>query len=97
MHVGDLGLSTATDAAILERARTDGRACITLDADFHAILALSGARGPSTIRVRVEGLDADALASLLRTIWPQIEADVQRGAVVSVDVSSMRVRALPIE
>jgi len=43
------------------------------------------------------GLDADALAALLRTIWPQIEADVQRGAVVSVDVTSVRVRALPIE
>jgi predicted nuclease of predicted toxin-antitoxin system len=97
VHVGDLGLSTATDAGILERARTDGRACVTLDADFHAILAVSGASGPSTIRVRIEGLDADSLATLLRTIWPQIEADVQRGALVSVDASSVRVRVLPIE
>lgn len=97
VHAGDLGLSRASDAAILERARADGRTCVTLDADFHAILAVSGASGPSTVRVRIEGLDADALASLLQTVWPQIESDVQRGALVTVDPSSVRVRALPVE
>lgn len=97
VHAGDIGLSRASDAEILERARADGRVCVTLDADFHAILAVSGVSGPSTIRIRIEGLDANALASLIRSVWPQVEADVQRGAMVSIDSSSVRVRALPVE
>lgn len=97
MHAGDVGLSRASDAEILERARTESRACVTLDADFHALLAVSGATGPSTIRVRIEGLDAAALSSLLRAAWPQMETDIQRGALVSIDVHSVRIRALPIE
>ena len=36
LHVGDIGLSAADDAEILERARRDGSEVVTLDADFHA-------------------------------------------------------------
>jgi predicted nuclease of predicted toxin-antitoxin system len=96
-HVGDVQLSRATDAEILERARTERRVCVTLDADFHSILAVSGATGPSTIRVRIEGLDAPAFAELIKRIWPQIEPSVEAGAMVSVDSTSVRVRRLPIE
>ncbi len=42
-HVGDIGASAASDEEILELARRDGRIVVTLDADFHALLALSGA------------------------------------------------------
>jgi predicted nuclease of predicted toxin-antitoxin system len=96
LHVGDIGLNRASDAEILDRARVDARACVTLDADFHTILAVSGAKGPSTIRVRIEGLNAAALAELILRIWPDIEADVEEGAMVMVDSSSVRVRKLPV-
>jgi predicted nuclease of predicted toxin-antitoxin system len=55
VHVGDLGLSTADDAVILQSGRENGRAVVTLDADFHTLLALSGAATPSVIRIRIEG------------------------------------------
>ena len=35
-HVGDVGLATADDRAILEQARQRGEVVVTLDADFHA-------------------------------------------------------------
>jgi predicted nuclease of predicted toxin-antitoxin system len=57
-HVGDVGLAAADDGSILARARRHGQIVVTLDADFHAQLALSGAAEPSVIRIRIEGLKA---------------------------------------
>ena len=64
--------SRADDTEVLRRARADSRICVTLDADFHSLLATSGERGPSVIRIRKEGLNATALAALLQTIWSRI-------------------------
>ena len=96
VHVHDVGLSRATDAQILAQARKDGRTCVTLDADFHALLAVANSVSPSVIRIRREGLRGEALAKLLLTIAPQIEQQVRQGAMVTVTESSVRVRRLPI-
>ncbi|MBN2022766.1 MAG: DUF5615 family PIN-like protein [Pirellulales bacterium] len=58
-HVGDLGLARATDAQILDVARERGSAVVTLDADFHALLATSRAAGPDSFAI---GPPAVALA-----------------------------------
>ena len=42
-HVSDIGLSHATDREILEAVRNDTRTIVTLEADFHTMLALDGA------------------------------------------------------
>ena len=54
VHVAEIGLSAADDTDILQRARDDERVVVTLDADFHALLALSAATSPSVIRIRIE-------------------------------------------
>ena len=64
VHVGELGFSAAEDAAILQLGRDQNRAVVTLDADFHTLLASSGASSPSFIRIRIEGLSAEDLANL---------------------------------
>ena len=46
VHTGECGLSVASDDAILEAGRAQGRTVVTLDSDFHAILALAEARSP---------------------------------------------------
>ena len=94
--MSEIGMSRASDAEILERAKTEQRVCITLDADFHALLALGAEAGPSVVRVRREGLDAGALAALLETVWPHIEEALDAGAMVSVTDRSVRIRRLPI-
>jgi predicted nuclease of predicted toxin-antitoxin system len=68
VHVGEIGLSRARDSEIVEHARQRGEVVVTLDADFHAIVALSGASGPSVIRIRIESLKAGPLAALLATV-----------------------------
>ncbi len=96
IHVSEIGMSRAGDLDILRRGRTEGRICVTLDADFHSLLATSGESAPSVIRIRKQGLDATALAALLKRTWPGIEDALQGGAMVTVTDSAVRVRRLPI-
>jgi predicted nuclease of predicted toxin-antitoxin system len=95
-HVGDIGLASAADEAILAYARDHGLTVVTLDADFHARLALNGARGPSVIRIRIEGLKAQQLADLLVRVIEQCQEDLNAGAMVTVTGSGVRVRRLPL-
>ena len=95
-HVADIGLSEAEDRQILDFASRENRICVTLDADFHALLATTGATVPSVIRIRREGLNAKAIAELLITIWPRIEKSIARGALVTITERSVRLRGLPL-
>ena len=96
IHVSDVGMSRADDRDILQPARDEGRICVTLDADFHSLLATSGQPAPSVIRIRKQGLDAISLAALLQSVWPSVEDGLQSGAMVTVPDSAVRVRRLPI-
>lgn len=95
-HVGDRGLATASDSKILDFGRQESRIVVTLDADFHALLALSGATGPSVIRIRIEGLRAEGLATLLVDVLKVCGDDLMKGAVASVTESGVRIRKLPL-
>ena len=96
IHVSEIGMSRADDVDIVRRARAQARICVTLDADFHSLLATSGEHSPSVIRIRKEGLDATALAALLQGIWAGIEDALNGGAMVTVTERSVRVRPLPV-
>lgn len=65
VHAGDIGMATAADHELAEYARREARTIITLDADFHALLALSNAALPSVVRVRMQGLRGKELAALV--------------------------------
>ena len=96
LHTGDIGLSLSTDRQILEYARREGCVIITLDSDFHAILAVSNASAPSVIRIRMEGLRGTDLAYLIKRVWPKIEPQVKKGAMVTVTESGIRIRNIPL-
>ncbi len=96
LHAYEIGLSRASDRQILEHARRDGRTVVTLDADFHALLAVENADGPSVIRIRREGLTGADLAGLMVQLWPTVEQPVRQGAMVTVTDKNVRVRRLPV-
>ena len=96
VHAGDIGLSRATDREILDFARTEERVIITLDSDFHTILAVTNASSPSVIRIRLEGLRGPDLALLIKRIWPKVEPQLKKGAMVTVSESAIRIRNIPV-
>jgi predicted nuclease of predicted toxin-antitoxin system len=95
VHVSEAGMSRSPDTEILKIAHDDNRTLVTLDADFHALLAVQGLARPSVIRIRWEGLGAQQITRLLMDIWPRVHDDIESGAMVTVDKKSVRVHRLP--
>jgi predicted nuclease of predicted toxin-antitoxin system len=96
-HTVDLGMERATDQAIIDYARDNNCCCITLDADFHSMIAVANAEKPSVIRIRQESLNGQELAALLISIWPDIASALEAGALVTVTDRNVRLRYLPIQ
>ena len=96
IHVGEIEMSAAEDTEILQRAKEEERVVVTLDADFHTLLALDEAIVPSVIRIRIERLRAQALTDLLLRVISECEEDLQTGAAETVELSRIRIRRLPL-
>ncbi len=96
VHTGEIGLATAEDSAILDRARDEGRIIVTLDSDFHTLLAWSGDSAPSVIRIRIEGLRAQPTANLLRKLLPEWIDELGQGAMLTVQPGRVHMHRLPI-
>jgi predicted nuclease of predicted toxin-antitoxin system len=96
VHTGEVGLGTVDDSVIIEWARFEERVIVTLDADFHAQLALTDAVSPSAIRIRIEGLRAQAICELLQTIISDWHDELDTGVVMTVQPGRIRFRYLPL-
>jgi predicted nuclease of predicted toxin-antitoxin system len=82
MHLGEVGMSKAHDDEILAFSLAKNAIIVTLDADFHTMLAVSGASGPSVIRLRMQGLGATEVVELVR-VFSQVSEPI-----LSADLSS---------
>lgn len=101
VHVEEVGMHAAKDSQIVARAVQAGEVIVTLDADFHALLARAGARGPSVIRFKIEGLKGPQFAVMAHTVIVTSGADLAAGAAVTVDIGPsggvrVRTRMLPL-
>jgi predicted nuclease of predicted toxin-antitoxin system len=94
-HVGELQMSQSSDQAIVDYARSTDSIVVTLDADFHNLLVLARASGPSVVRIRIQGLKADGAAKVI------LETQSGRGGACGrrsrySDAKVCRVRRLPV-
>ena len=96
VHAGECGLSRASDSEVLDFARAEGRIVVSLDSDFHALLVLSNAAGPSVIRIRIEGLRSQEAATLICKVPESCREDLSAGCVISVQEDRIRIRKLPV-
>lgn len=97
VHVGDLGLLSATDDEIFDRAVAEDLVVVTADSDFGTLLALRRATSPSVVHLRhVAELRPEAHTALLTANLPAIQGDLERGAIASLSPSRLAVRDLPL-
>lgn len=96
IHVGEIGMAKASDEEILALSRERNAVVVTLDADFHTILAVSGAQGPSVIRMRLQGLGALEVVELVRKVLSGFEGELKRGSPITVKALKTTCHRLPV-
>ena len=89
-------MSKAQDIAIIALAKKEQRMVVTLDADFHAHLAVSEAIGPSVLRIRMEGQKAEHLAPLIINVLSIAKDEINQGAMITLAKGKVHIKLLPI-
>jgi predicted nuclease of predicted toxin-antitoxin system len=97
VRVSEVMDARSSDEAILSYARQCGAVLISHDQDFGALLAVTGASGPSFLNLRVSQVDAARLTGAIVSVLRATQTDLDAGAVVTLDDSGVRVHRLPIE
>ncbi|MEW6202621.1 MAG: DUF5615 family PIN-like protein [bacterium] len=85
------------DIFILQFARKHNRVLITQDLDFSALLALGGYAKPSVINLRVENGSPNSITKRIVEVVSEMENELKKGVIVSVDDVAIRYRSLPIK
>lgn len=96
VHVRDLGMETASDEQIIDRAVGDKRVIVTQDADFGTLLVAAGRTSPSVAYFRLRTGDPNAQVSMLIDHLPMIAPHLERGAIVVIAEGAIRIRELRI-
>ena len=96
-HVGELDMGQSADSEILAHARQIGALVITLDSDFHTILAFQKQATPSVLRFRIEGMKSARFVQTFIRAWGFIEHAANKGAAITITETQIRIRNLPFE
>ncbi|MCD6361784.1 MAG: DUF5615 family PIN-like protein [Armatimonadetes bacterium] len=96
VHALHVGLSTATDTEILDRARDEDRTIVTADLDFPQLLALSGAERPGVVLFRGGSYSEADVRELMSKILELLTEEQIQSAITVVDRHRIRRHQLPV-
>jgi predicted nuclease of predicted toxin-antitoxin system len=96
VHIGDLGLLGTDDETVMATALDQDRVQVTADTDFGALLALSGAPGPSVILFRRGGRRPTDQAALLIANIEAFREPIDDHFIAVIGTDRIRIRPLPI-
>jgi predicted nuclease of predicted toxin-antitoxin system len=97
VHVSEIGYARADDSEIIELARTEERIVITLDADYHAAIALTSANFPSVIWIRVANLRGSEYVEIITSTLTEYQETLLTGVLITIRADrTIRLKLLPI-
>ena len=95
-HWMSIGRANSSDREIMSFALEKGFVVFTHDLDFGSILAATNARGPSVIQVRTQEPTPAAIGEAVITALTDLRPQLERGALVTVELDKRRSRVLPL-
>ncbi len=96
VHVRNIGLASASDPEIFERASIENRIIISADTDFGTLLAFRKSSKSSFILFRQTDKHPSAQLKLLLSKIASLEKDLLSGSIVVFEDKRIRIRQLPI-
>ena len=87
----------SSDEKIVETAKKERRVIITQDLDFSEIISLTGKKAPSLISLRLSSSRIEYVNKRLEEVLPKIEYDIEKGSIIVVEDSRIRVKSLPVQ
>jgi predicted nuclease of predicted toxin-antitoxin system len=97
VHWSTLGAVNALDSEIMAFAKAKGYVVLTHDLDFSAILAATQGDKPSVVQIRSEDVDPDVIGGSVIAALQQMTAELEEGALLTVDPNRTRLRVLPLQ
>lgn len=97
VHWSSLGPANVPDPEIMAFAKANGYVVLTHDLDFGAILAATRGDKPSVVQIRSGDVSPDAIGGPVIDALRQMAAELDAGALLTVDPQRTRLRVLPLQ
>jgi predicted nuclease of predicted toxin-antitoxin system len=96
VHWSAVGSANAADTEIMAYAKLNDFLVLTHDLDFGSILAATRSDKPSVIQIRMGDVSPDHSAALVISAVQKLSAELEKGALLTIDPKKSRLRILPL-
>jgi len=96
VHWSSIGSPDTPDSEIMTYAKANDFTVLTCDLDFGYILAITHGKKPSVIQMRTDALGHGKIGAVVLNTINLLAADIDKGALVTIDPRKTRVTMLPL-
>ena len=96
VHWSSIGSPNTPDTEIITYAKTHDFTIFTNDLDFGFLLAITHGKKPSVIQTRTGALRHNMIGDIVISAIRILAADIEKGALVTIDQHKTRVTLLPL-
>ncbi|HEX5279314.1 MAG TPA: DUF5615 family PIN-like protein [Micropepsaceae bacterium] len=96
VHWAEIADHGAADSRLMEWAVRNDCIILTADLDFSALLAGTRLSKPSVLQIRADLLTPGAIGPSVVAALDRLRAELEAGAIVTLDRHRMRLRVLPL-